>query len=413
MNHNKTSESFCIHTVNLGKAYKDYSSEWRRIASWMGIRTRPIPEKRVLRNISFRMGQGEAIGIVGQNGAGKSTLLKLISGTLHPSEGHIHISGRISAILELGMGFNPELTGRQNALHTLGLLGFPHKQIMDLLPGIEDFAEINSYFDEPVRTLSSGMQMRIAFGVATCVRPDILIIDEALSVGDAYFQHKSFDRIRKFREAGTSMIIVSHDKNAIQTFCDRAILLDKGNLLMDNTPESVLDYYNALIAEKESCRPRMNYLENKGIQTISGTGEAEVETLDLLDSNGHSTEEIHTGEPVCLRIKVSVKEDIPELVIGYVIKNRLGQDVFGTNTHNLGCSLLNLRAGEKPEYHFYFPANLAPGSYSLALALHRGADHLEYNYEWRNLALMFHVRNTHHPVFSGLTWIPPKVEYAR
>ena len=243
-----------LHVQGLGKAYRQYGSELRRVLSWFSVPVTAQSEQWVLRDISFSVGPGEAVGIIGQNGAGKSTLLKLITGTARPTEGSVHLQGRIAAILELGMGFNPDLTGRQNAYHAAGLMGFSHDDIDRVIAEIENFAEIGDYFDQPTRTYSSGMQMRVAFAVATAIRPDLLIVDEALSVGDAYFQHKSFDRIREFQKQGTSLLLVSHDKGAIQSICNRAILLEKGRVLRDGPPEEVTDLYNALIAERENRR---------------------------------------------------------------------------------------------------------------------------------------------------------------
>ncbi|MDQ3195683.1 MAG: ABC transporter ATP-binding protein, partial [Pseudomonadota bacterium] len=257
---------------DLGKAYRTYSSEWKRFASWFGLKTIPREEHWVLHNVTFDVKAGEAVGIIGMNGAGKSTLLKLITGTARPSMGKVSIAGRIAAILELGMGFNPELTGRQNVQHAAGLMGIPGDAIERVMPGIEEFAEIGDYFDQPVRTYSSGMQARVAFGVATAVRPEILIVDEALSVGDAYFQHKSFDRIREFRLHGTTLLIVSHDKAAVLTLCNRAILLEKGRVIQDGDPETVMDFYNALIAKKENQTIQVLPHESGRTQTISGTG---------------------------------------------------------------------------------------------------------------------------------------------
>src|ERR1700712_2690256 len=249
-----------LRAKDLGKAYRTYRSEWQRIGRWLGIKSAPREEHWVLQHINFEINAGEAIGIVGQNGAGKSTLLKMLTGTLQPTTGEVQVNGRIAAILELGMGFNPELTGRQNVYHAAGLMGFNTPQIDEVIEDIEAFAEIGEYFNEPVRTYSSGMQMRVAFAVATAFRPDILIVDEALSVGDSYFQHKSFERIREFQEQGTTLLLVSHDKQAIQSVCDRAILLDGGRLAREGKPEEVMDFYNALIAEKENATVQLREL---------------------------------------------------------------------------------------------------------------------------------------------------------
>src|SRR5690606_18629047 len=227
----------------------------------------------VLQDVEFEIAPGEAVGIVGVNGAGKSTLLKMITGTTQPTCGKIELEGRVAALLELGMGFHPDFTGRQNAIMAGQLLGMQVDDIEALMPQIESFAEIGEAIDHPVRTYSSGMQMRLAFSVATAQRPDILIVDEALSVGDAYFQHKSFARIREFRKSGTTLLIVSHDRQAIQTICDRAILLDHGRLALEGAPEEVMDFFSAMIAEREQSTIRQERLENDKVRTISGTGE--------------------------------------------------------------------------------------------------------------------------------------------
>ncbi len=394
----------------LGKAFRDYGSEWRRFASWAGISARPKAEVWVLRGISFNVAAGESIGIVGQNGAGKSTLLKLITGTLRGTEGVVVVKGRIAAILELGMGFSPDLTGRANVYHTAGLMGFPKEDIDGAMASIEEFAEIGEYFDEPVRTYSSGMQMRVAFAVATAFRPDILIVDEALSVGDAYFQHKCFKRIREFREQGTSLLIVSHDSGAVQGLCDRALLLENGTLIKDGDPSDVMDLYNALIAERENSSITISNHGNGRIQTVSGSGEALIESIMLINAAGEQIEFVDVGQPVTLIIQVVVREDIPRLVLGYMIKDRLGQPIFGTNTHHTKQVLDNVRAGQHIEFRISFPMNFGQGSYSISTALVSTDTHLVNNYEWRDLALVFNVSNLSRPVFVGSAWVPPQIE---
>lgn len=395
---------------NVGKAYRSYRSEWQRIARWFYMPVKASSEHWVLKHVSFNIEAGEAIGLVGQNGAGKSTLLKMITGTLQPTEGRVQVHGRIAAILELGMGFNAELTGRQNAYHAAGLMGFSTEQIDGVIADIEAFAEIGEYFDQAVRTYSSGMQMRVAFAVATAFRPEILIIDEALSVGDSYFQHKSFSRIKEFQKAGTTLLIVSHDRGAIQVLCNRAILLDGGTVIKDGPPEEVMDYYNAIIAQKENATVEVQTLQDGSVQTRSGSGKASIAKVALLNAEGAPVEYITVGEAVCLSIGVQVHARLPELVVGYVIKDRLGQDVFGTNTHHLQCVRTDLAAGTRLTYAFRFPANLGVGSYSVAVALHATDSHIADNYEWRDLALVFNVVNMSEQNFVGLAWIPPTVE---
>lgn len=399
-----------LSAKDLGKAYRTYRSEWQRIARWLGIRIAPREEHWVLQHINFVINAGEAIGIVGQNGAGKSTLLKMLTGTLQPTTGEVQVNGRIAAILELGMGFNPELTGRQNVYHAAGLMGFNAQEIDTFMPEVEKFAEVGEYFDQPVRTYSSGMQMRVAFAVATARRPEILIVDEALSVGDSYFQHKSFDRIREFQEQGTTLLIVSHDRSSIQALCDRVLLIEGGTVIKDGAPEEVMDFYNAIIAEKENATVQVHTLADGTVQTRSGSGEATIDSLALYNELDAPIEFVSVGQPVSLKIKVKVNQAIPELVVGYMIKDRLGQPIYGTNTHHLDKKMSALVAGSELEYTFKFEANIGVGSYSIAVALHTADTHLNANYEWRDLALVFNVINADKVPFVGSAWIQPTVE---
>lgn len=401
-----------LRVRNVGKAYKRYPGKWARLAEWITGLERH--EKHwVLRDISFEVAPGQAVGIIGVNGAGKSTLLKIITGTAQPTTGSVEAGGRIAALLELGMGFHPDFTGRQNVYMGGQILGFSTERISELMPEIEAFAEIGDYIDQPLRTYSSGMQVRLAFSVATVQRPDILIVDEALSVGDAYFQHKSFNRIREFREQSTTLLIVSHDRSAIQSLCDRAVLLERGFVIKDGYPEEVMDFYNAIIAEKENATVEVRRLEDGRAQTTSGTGEARVESIVLLDEDNEAVEFINVGQLVRLKVEIRIHVNLPELTFGYMIKDRLGQPVFGTNTHLLGIEICHLKQGEKLALIFSFPANIGLGSYSVSTALHVAETHLTANYEWRDLALIFNVVNIDRNPFVGISWIPPEVEYQR
>ncbi|WP_205757450.1 ABC transporter ATP-binding protein [Lysobacter enzymogenes] len=396
----------------VGKSYVEYASELQRFARWFGIPVKPRHEHWVIRDVSFSVHQGESIGIIGQNGAGKSTLLKMITGTTKPSAGRVSVHGRVSALLELGLGFNGELTGRQNVVHAAGLMGLPQDKIEELMPQIEDFAEVGEYFDQAVRTYSSGMQMRVAFAVATAVRPDVLIVDEALSVGDTYFVHKCFKRIHEFRDAGTTLLIVSHDAVAIQALCDRAILLDGGKAVLDSDPYEVFDYYNALIAQRENSSVKTELSKDGKVATESGTGEAEIVELQLLDQSGAPVEFVGVGHPVTLRARVRVHQALERLVFGYMIRDRLGQALYGTNTHHTGQANEQLQAGSEVEFRVRFPANLGVGTYSFSVALTGAETHLQKNYQWRDLALVFTVANLDKPMFVGTAWIPPVIEVA-
>lgn len=399
-----------ISVNQLGKAYKQYPTRWSRLAEWLipGSRARHTL-KWVMQDVSFTVQPGEAVGIIGINGAGKSTLLKMITGTTQPTIGSIQLSGRVAALLELGMGFYPDFTGRQNVYLAGQLLGLTMDELTRLMPDIEAFAEIGDYIDSPVRVYSSGMQMRLAFSVATAVRPDILIVDEALSVGDTYFQHKSFERIREFSKQGTTLLIVSHDKQAIQSICDRAILLNAGKVEMEGEPEAVMDYYNALLADKQNQKIEQVVTDEGKVQTISGTGEVSLSNVALVDANGGLLEVVAVGQAVSLCVRAFCNMPADDLVVGYLIKDRLGQPVFGTNTYHYKHIKSALNVGDLIELNFDFLANIGPGSYSVAIALHTGNTHLAKNYEWRDQALTFNVVNINHPEFVGVAWIPPTI----
>jgi len=397
-----------LHVQNLGKSYRQWGSEWRRMASWFLPFIAPREEHWVLKNVSFSIGPGEAIGVVGQNGAGKSTLLKLITGTTSPTQGQVQLRGRVAAILELGMGFSPDLTGRQNAYHSAGLMGYSQSEIERAMPEIEAFAEVGEYFDQPVRTYSSGMQMRVAFSVATAFKPDLLIVDEALSVGDSYFQHKSFDRMRQFREEGVSIMLVTHSMGDIRTLCDRAILLDKGRVLKDGQPDEVVDYYNALIAEKENANLNVEQRREKNgwLLTKSGTGEARVKKLQLLDAvSGDELAVAQVGQAVELRLEASIHADIPQLVLGYMVRDKQGHVIWGTNTWHTRQVQRDVKSGEILVFRLPFFCTLGPGSYSVSAALTSSDTHLVGNYEWVDNLLVFDVINVNQDFFIGSNWL--------
>lgn len=403
-----------ILVKGLSKAYKHYESQWGRLVEWLVPGAAPRHRFHwVLHDINFGVMPGEAVGIIGVNGAGKSTLLKIITGTTQPTSGGINVIGRVAALLELGMGFHPDFTGRQNVIMAGQLLGFSMEEMQALLPSIEAFSEIGDYIDLPVRTYSSGMQMRLAFSVATAKRPDVLIVDEALSVGDAYFQHKSFDRIRKFREEGTTLLIVSHDRHAIQSVCDRVILLNHGRLVMEGKPEEVFDYYSALAADRDGGLIRQERLDDGRVKTTSGTGEVVIAEVVLLDADGRPTEMVEVGERVTLLVTARVIQDVPRLILGFMIKDRLGQPIYGINTHRTGQALTDLRSGEAVTFSFDFEARIGKGHYSVALALSPFDSHLDKNYEWRDHATIFHVINSGCEDFVGSTWLDAKASVQR
>ncbi len=397
-----------LEVQNIGKAYRTYGGEWRRVLSWFGLPLKPREEHWTLQNISFSIQPGEAIGIVGQNGAGKSTLLKIMTGTLKPSTGQITLRGRIAAILELGMGFHPDLTGRQNAYHTAGLMGYSREQIDAAIGDIETFAEIGEYFDQPVRTYSSGMQMRVAFAAATAWRPEILIVDEALSVGDAYFQHKSFDRIRQFQQQGSTLLLVSHDHGAILAVCNRAILLEKGIATQDGAPEDVLNYYNATLAAHQDQQIVMGRADDGSVALASGTKEAEFISITLSNAEGIPATRFAVGEMATLRATIRVNKPLPNLVMGCGIKDRLGQMMFGTNTFHTRQIIESPEPDSTYTIDVDFAMNFGTDSYSVVIALHSNDNHLSGNYEWREKEFIFEVINMDKYTFVGSQWNPMK-----
>jgi len=403
-----------ITVHQLGKAYKQYVNKWHRLLEWIWPFARPLHSLHwVIRNLSFEVQAGEAVAIVGVNGAGKSTLLKMIAGTVQATTGEVWIQGRVTAMLELGIGFHPDFTGRQNVLNSCQLLGMTMDEVVTLMPEIEAFAEIGEYMDQPVRIYSSGMQMRLAFSVVTAKRPDLLIVDEALSVGDAYFQHKSFARIRAFRELGTTLLLVSHDRQAIQSICDRALLLDGGVLSLDGDPETVMDYYNALIAVKEDDRLTQQANSSGIVKTISGTGEVEIVHASILNEQNDPIGSAIVGQSITLELEFLVKADLPDLVVGYMIKDRFGQCVYGTNTFLMKNPLKAVRSGERLYYRFTYPLDIGMGSYSISIAAHAVPSHLVANYVWEERRLIFEVTNEAQDYFEGMAWLPPKWQMRR
>lgn len=393
-----------ITLSGLGKAYKQYSHPAGRLMEWFGGRQRHALNW-ILRDIDLCIGAGESVGVVGCNGAGKSTLLKLISGVSIPTEGSVALMGRTAALLELGMGFHPLFTGRQNVYMQGYLQGLGHAEIDALMPEITAFAEIGDYLDRPVRIYSSGMQVRLAFSVATAVRPDILIVDEALAVGDAYFQHKCFDRIRRYRREGTTLLFVSHDPSAVKSLCDRAVLMDRGGIVKDGNPAEVLDYYNAAIVP-DVANTSIQEGSIGGSGTRSGTGAVRIQEVEL-ESGGKSIRAILAGWHVSLKVVLHANQGMQDCTFGLLIKDRLGNDIFGTNTHHLHRQIGPLVPGQLKRVMFDFPVlNLGPGHYSVTLAVHAEADHLAGNYDWWERALLFQVIPAEGPHTIGVCHMP-------
>ena len=396
-----------ITVDNLSKRYKRYPHRWARLGDWLsGGRWMPYESRWVLRDVSFAVAAGEALGVVGANGAGKSTLLKILAGTTMPTGGTVRIGGRVAALLELGLGFHPDFSGRQNASVACQMLGVRPADVAYRLGEIVDFAELADAFDQPLRSYSTGMQMRLAFSVATTVRPDVLIVDEALSVGDAYFQHKSMHRIREYRAAGTTLLFVSHDPAAVKSLCDRALLLNAGTVLRSGTPDAVLDYYNALVAVRETASGITQQAGDAGTVTRSGNGLARIAAVELFDEAGRPRQMFQAGEPARLQCVIDFHADIERPTVGLLIRDRLGNDVFGTNTYYLDVAEPRVGPGERLTASFTTRLNLGPGSYSVTVAVHSDRDHYEHNFDWWDRALVFEIVSGDAFRFQGSALLP-------
>ena len=365
-----------IIVTNLGKAYKQYSNRWSRLGEWLLPRRKPRHQlKWVLRNINFTVNPGEAVGIIGINGAGKSTLLKMITGTTQPTTGTVHITGRIAAMLELGMGFHPEFTGRQNACMSGQLLGYSPDEIVSLMPAIEAFAGIGDYIDQPVRVYSSGMQVRLAFAVATAVRPDILIVDEALAVGDAAFQRKCFQRIEAFRAEGTTLLFVSHDVDTVKRLCGQAVFLNQGFVQMAGKAKDVCDAYEkhlfggqtemsvSVDAETPKCHLDSS-LSAASIEKRYGDGGACIVSVQIETDSGNIANVIHAGGRFHVTYTVVFARECHGVKFGMMIKTVEGVPVYGTNT--TGCAnQQDFNCGQTASVRFALEGNLMPGTYYL------------------------------------------------
>ncbi|KXU37236.1 hypothetical protein AXK12_02135 [Cephaloticoccus capnophilus] len=371
-------------------------------------------EIQALRGVSLQIGRGEVVGLIGYNGSGKSTLLQIIAGTLSPTSGRVEVRGRVAALLELGSGMNPDFTGRENAYLYGSILGVSRQFLESRMHAIETFAEIGQFFDDPVRTYSTGMAARLAFAVLTQLNPDILIVDEALSVGDAYFQHKSINLIRQFQQAGKTMIVVSHDAATIKTMCTRAVILEHGNLIREGPAIAVCDYYNALVAKKQKDLEIRQVERAKGhTVTRSGDRRVVIGDVELMNASETPTRSFTVGENARIVCALEFRDAVEAPTVGLLIRDRLGNDVYGTNTHHQGVALGDFTAGQSAEVRFALPLRLAPGRYSLTVAAHSGHTHLAANYDWQDNAVVFSVLPGAEAPFTGTAFLPTTVDVSR
>jgi ABC-type polysaccharide/polyol phosphate transport system ATPase subunit len=365
----------------------------------VGFASRRYRDFYALREIDFTIRPGEATGIIGRNGSGKSTLLQLIAGTLMPTAGSVRTNGRVSALLELGSGFNPDFTGRENVYLNGAIYGFAHPEMSARMDEVTAFADIGDFIDQPVKTYSSGMMMRLAFAVAVNVQPDILIIDEALAVGDVFFSQKCFQRIREIVRRGATLIFVSHDMGAIQSLCDRALLLNKGSLMFDGAPEDCVSRYFNLHTPSSKSGPSVvgkhptpdpiavRAIRNGNILSVAksrhGDKALEIAAAVLLDGHGAPTWEFEMMHRATIRMLLKANSEIKRPSAGIQIHDRMGNLVFAAGTPQLNFVLPTLGAGQETLLEFRILLSLRPDVYTLSL------DAAEYDEENPNVGVFF------------------------
>lgn len=367
-----------------------------RLRRWFGLAPKQyFREFWALRDVFMDVRKGESCGIVGLNGSGKSTLLQIITGTLEPTIGRVTVHGRIAALLELGSGFNSEFTGRENVYMNGALLGFSRAEVDAKFASIEAFADIGDHFDQPMLTYSSGMQMRVAFAVATAFDPDILIIDEALAVGDAYFQQKCFHRIEKFKEAGGTLLFVSHDANTVKQLCDKVVLISHGVVLSQGSPKTVIDLYEGLVAKKtdmseqdvsvdqggtgaDAAHGRAVALDDDSVDvngtwtkatTITTNKDAELVDFRMLDSARRRVASIESESPLTVAFRVRLNKDFERPAFGLIVRDRTGRSVFETSTYAMRLVDAPVAKGHHVAVEFDFDFNLRAGQYSFSIGV--------------------------------------------
>lgn len=380
-------DNYAIKVENVSKVYRLYSKPSDRLKEALSIRKKNYHRNySALNNVSFEVKKGECVGLMGVNGAGKSTMLKIITGVLNPSSGNIDINGKISALLELGAGFNMDYTGMENIYLNGTLMGYSEKEIQSRVQEILDFADIGDYINQPVKTYSSGMFVRLAFAVAINIDPEILIVDEALSVGDVFFQAKCYKKFEDFKNQGKTILLVTHSLSSVLKYCDRVVLLDKGNKLAEGEPAEMIDLYKKLLVNQgdDNDLDKKSDDESKGISLQEtenwkakmvlnpdinsyGNGMAEIIDFGLFDNKGRITNQINKGEEFTLKMRVKFNETIDEPICAFTIVNLHGTDVTGTNTMYEKCNTGIVGKGEIIEAEFTQKMDIQGGHYLISL----------------------------------------------
>lgn len=376
-------KKIAIQVKNLDKVYKLYDKPSDRMKEALGLsKKKKYKEHHALDQVNLTIYQGETVGIIGTNGSGKSTILKIITGVLNPSGGKVTVNGRISALLELGAGFNMEYNGIENVYLNGTMIGFSEKEIDEKMDAILEFADIGDYVYQPVKTYSSGMFVRLAFAVAINIEPEILIVDEALSVGDVFFQAKCYHKFEEFKEMGKTILFVSHDLSSISKYCDRVVLLNQGVKLGEGSPKEMIDVYKrVLVGQYEMHEDEgTNLLEDKDVAAAAkmgvnpdlleyGTNAAKITEYYITDDKGIHTTAVIKGQEFSIHMKVDFMEDVPAPIFAFTIKNIKGTEITGTNTMVEKAFLESVQAGAKKEVVYTQKMSLQGGEYLLSLGV--------------------------------------------
>lgn len=408
-----------IKVSGVSKTFKSYHSPADRLKEKI-FRKKYHREITALQGVSFEVKEGKTLGIVGQNGAGKSTLLKILSGVLLPDEGSIKVDGKITGLLELGTGFDHELTGLENIFMNGTFLGMDKDEIERKKDDIINFTELGEFIYDPIKTYSSGMLMRLAFSIAMHAEPKCFLVDEALSVGDAYFQQKCMRKILEFKNDGGSIIFVSHDMNAVKTICDSAILLDHGHIISSGDPKDIIDYYHGIILSK-SHMGNTEVVVNEVTDDHAGrknpsasTGEVELISFKVLNLKNEEILHIESEQVIKVIYQVKALKELSDPHFGLHVRNNLGVSVFETNTYCSGIKTFTLEKGQIAEltWEFFFP--LSAGDYSFSVGVANkgyGRDAFEeYLLMAHDIEVLKVIPNSNAIVYSGVFNMKPKIK---
>jgi len=393
-----------LEVKNITKIYKIYKSNFNRLKE-IFIKKTYHKEFISNKNISFDLYEGETLGIIGVNGAGKSTILKIIAGVIEPSSGEVVRHGRVTALLELGTGFNHDMTGYDNIYLNGTLIGMSNQEIDAKIKDIIAFSELSDYIYEPIKSYSSGMSMRLAFSIAIFSEPQILIVDEALSVGDAHFAAKCTRALKQRKEQNMSIIYVSHDLNSLKLLCDRVILLNHGEVTKEGKPEDVINSYNFLISKLNDSDEKMGIKDDE--KSSFGTFDVEITKVTITGKNSNSNL-ISSGESATIQIYIKSNIDIELLNIGILIKDKFGQDIFGTTSKNLGFEY-NIQKNKSYKIAFEQDLNIGVGMYYISTALTIGENHLDHCLHWLDFSTDFEIAGIQGNMFTGINKLYPKI----